>query len=102
MRTRIIGILSTEDRIFLVATLEILEEIFNKEWPGPEINHRILDGIYTETKSLTRIFDYNALFLRVLPWARETIGLSARFCLCIKIFRRIELNPKSWTQPTRI
>ena len=29
--------------------------------------HRILDGIYTETKSLTRIFDYNALFLRVLP-----------------------------------
>ena len=56
---------------------------------GPEINHRILDGIYTETKSITRIFDYNALFLRVLPWARETIGLSARFCLCIKIFRRI-------------
>ena len=37
MRTRIIGILSTEDRIFLVATLEILEEIFNKEWPGPEM-----------------------------------------------------------------
>ena len=33
--------------------------------------------------------DQNALFLRVLPWARETIGLSARFCLCIKIFRRI-------------
>ena len=25
----------------------------------------------------------------MLPWARETIGLSARFCLCIKIFRRI-------------
>ena len=22
---------------FLVATLEILEEIFNKEWPGPEM-----------------------------------------------------------------
>ena len=37
MRTRIIGILSTEDRIFLVATLEILEEIFNKEWRGPEM-----------------------------------------------------------------
>ena len=55
----------------------------------PEINHRILDGIYTETKSLAKIIDKNALFLRVLPWARETIGLSARFCLCIKIFRRI-------------
>ena len=25
----------------------------------------------------------------MLPWARETIELSARFCLCIKIFRRI-------------
>ena len=34
-RTR--NFLSTEDRIFLVATLEILEEIFNKEWPGPEM-----------------------------------------------------------------
>ena len=40
-------------------------------------------------KSLTKIIDQNALFLRVLPWARETIGLSARFCLCIKIFRII-------------
>ena len=45
--------------------------------------------VYLQTKSLTKIIDYNALFLRVLPWARETIGLSARFCLCIKIFRRI-------------
>ena len=42
-----------------------------------------------KTKSLNKILDQNALFLRVLPWARETIGLSARFCLCIKIFRRI-------------
>ena len=69
MRTRIIGNLSTEHT--------------------EDTDHRNLDGIYTETKSLTIIFDYNALFLRVLPWARETIGLSARFCLCIKIFRRI-------------
>ena len=29
--------LTTEDTDFLVATLEILEEIFNKEWPGPEM-----------------------------------------------------------------
>ena len=29
--------LYTEDTDFLVATLEILEEIFNKEWPGPEM-----------------------------------------------------------------
>ena len=40
-------------------------------------------------KSLNKNPKQNALFLRVLPWARETIGLSARFCLCIKIFRRI-------------
>ena len=83
-RTRIF--LSTEDRIFLVATLEILEEMFfkmllRKKYCG--------FTVYLQTKSLTKIFDYNALFLRVLPWARETIGLSARFCLCIKIFRRI-------------
>ena len=43
----------------------------------------------TPRESLTKIPYQNALFLRVLPWARETIGLSARFCLCIKIFRRI-------------
>ena len=40
-------------------------------------------------KIFKKILTENALFLRVLPWARETIGLSARFCLCIKIFRRI-------------
>ena len=79
--------LSTEDTFFLVATLEILEEMFfkmllRKKYCG--------FTVYLQTKSLTKIFDYNALFLRVLPWARETIGLSARFCLCIKIFRRIQ------------
>ena len=34
-RTRIFFIHGGQD--FLVATLEILEEIFNKEWPGPEM-----------------------------------------------------------------
>ena len=82
----IIGIYPRSTRIFLVATLEILEEMFfkmllRKKYCG--------FTVYLQTKSLTKIFDYNALFLRVLPWARETIGLSARFCLCIKIFRRI-------------
>ena len=33
--TRIFFIHGGQD--FLVATLEILEEIFNKEWPGPEM-----------------------------------------------------------------
>ena len=49
---------STEDTegtdFFLVATLEILEEIFFKNGLWPEINHRNLDGIYTETKSLRK------------------------------------------------
>ncbi|OYP41847.1 hypothetical protein CIK88_03715 [Prevotella sp. P5-50] len=63
-----------------------LGEIFFKNGLWPEIYSIQL---YWKSKSLNKIFDYNALFLRVLPWARETIGLSARFCLCIKIFRRI-------------
>ena len=72
--------------VFLVATIEILEEMFfkmllRKKYCG--------FTVYLQTKSLIKIIDKNALFLRVLPWARETIGLSARFCLCIKIFRRI-------------
>ena len=46
-------------------------------------------AVYLQIKSLTKIIDKNALFLRVLPWARETIGLSARFCLCIKILKII-------------
>ena len=58
MRTRIIGILSTEDRIFLVATLEILEEIFfkmllRKKYCG--------FAVYLQIKSLTKIIDQNAL-----------------------------------------
>ena len=50
---------------------------------------KLFNSIILEIKIFKKILTENALFLRVLPWARETIELSARFCLCIKIFRRI-------------
>ena len=55
-------------KIFLVATQDVLEEILIKNGRGPEINHRNLNGIYTDfiellrKKSLEEIF--NEMLLR--------------------------------------
>ena len=43
----------TDHREFLVATLEILEEIFFKNDLGPEINHRNLDGFRRNVSDLS-------------------------------------------------
>ena len=53
----------------------------------PEINHRNLDGIYAEIKSLTKILDQNAL--EFLASGKGVIMDRLRLDIITKIFRRI-------------
>ena len=53
-----------------------------------------------QTKSLTKILDENVL--EYLASEKGFILDRLRLDILTIIFTRIELNPKSWTQPTRI
>ena len=77
--------LSTEDTFFLVATLEILEEMFfkmllRKKYCG--------FTVYLQTKSLTKIFDQNALEFLAL-W-RGFLGIASEMLeISMKILKII-------------
>ena len=63
-----------------------LGEIFFKNGRGPEINHRNLDGIYTETKSLKKIL--NKMRNSTLLCRRDLMGIALQA-------RNLNENPKN-------